>query len=117
MRLKKVTRWEQKEQNAFPDHTGTSMLEGNVHNARTTTTRTWDSGSLFNWDEPATTERTPATAETSAYNPSFGDFLNIKTSRATGMRPPVTTPVFLDTGFYRLFTRTEAGRTTTQMNV
>ena len=33
------------------------------------------------------------------------------------MRPPATTPVFPNTGFSRLFTGTEAGRTTTQMNV
>ena len=114
---RKVTRWEREEQSVFPDHTGTSMPEDNVHNAGTTTTRLWDAGSLSNWDEPATAERNPATAETSAYNPSFADFLNTTTSRATGMRPPATTPVFPNTGFSRLFTGTEAGRTTTQMNV
>ena len=114
---RKVTRWEREEQSAFPDHTGTSMPEDNGHNAGTTTTRPWDAGSLSNWDEPATAERNPATTETSAYNPSFGDFLNTATSRATGMRPPATTPVFPNTGFSRLFTGTEAVRTTTQMNV
>ena len=114
---RKVTRWEREEQSVFPDHTGTSMPEDNVHNAGTTTTRLWDAGSLSNWDEPATAERNPATAETSAYNPSFADFLNTTTSRATGMRPPATTPVFPNTGFSRLFTGTEAGRTTSQMNV
>ena len=113
----KVTRWEREEQSAFPDHIGTSMLEDNVHNAGTMTTRPWDASSLSNWDEPATTERNPTTAETSAYNPSFGDFLNTTTLRATGIRSPATTPVFPNMGFSKLFTGIEARRTTTQMNV
>ena len=34
---RKITRWEREEQSVFPDHTGTSMPEDNVHNAGTTT--------------------------------------------------------------------------------
>ena len=113
----KITRWEQEEQSPFPDHTGTSMPEGNVHNTGTTTTGPWDVCSLSNWDEPETAERTPAIAETRAYNPSFGDFLNTATSRATGMRPLATTQVFSNTGFSNFPTGTEERRTTTQMNV
>ena len=73
------------------------MPEGNAHNAGTKTTGPWDAGSLFNWDEPAIGDRTPAIVVTSAYNLSFGDFLNSTTSRATGMKPPLTTPVFPNT--------------------
>ena len=89
---RKVTRWEREQQSAFPDHTGTSMPEDNFHNAGTMTTRPWDAGSLSNWDEPATTERTLATTEASAYNPNFGDFLNTTTSRAAGMRTSMQLP-------------------------
>ena len=93
------------------------MPEDNAHNVGTMTTRPQDASSLSNWDEPTTVEITPTITETSASNPSFGDFLNTTTSRATGMRLPATTPVFPNTGFSRLFTGIEAGRTTTQMNL
>ena len=56
---RKVTRWEREEQNAFPNHNRTSMPEGNVHNARPTTTKTWDADSLVNWDKLANYRENP----------------------------------------------------------